>query len=39
MGLRLRRQLVEAAKRRLEAAEVEITPEEEEALRALGYLD
>jgi arylsulfatase A-like enzyme len=39
MGLRLRTHMIEAAARRLEAEEMEVTAEEEEALRALGYLE
>lgn len=39
MGLRVRRHLVEASERQLEAEEIEMTPGAEEALKALGYLD
>lgn len=39
MGLRIRRHLVEASQRELDAEAIEVTPEAEEALRALGYLD
>ena len=39
MGLRIRRHLVEASEQKLEAREIEVTPEAEEELKALGYLD